>query len=121
MERPVEGSLHRHGQLWHPVPAGHGREDESCATDSVDAQVDHALCDHVPDLGKGTQIKGSLSWDSSTSAAGSPSADLGVGRAGPPDEACVISKGPCIDTHLHIIKLGVEEHKWVGSGKIRRQ
>lgn len=28
MERPPEGGLHRHRQLRHPVPAGHGREDE---------------------------------------------------------------------------------------------
>lgn len=32
-------------------------------------------------------------------------ADLGIGRTGPPDKACIISKGPCIYTHLYIIEL----------------
>lgn len=44
-------------------------------------------------------------------------ADLSVGRAGPPDEACIVSKGSGIDTHLHIIELGVEQHKGVRSVK----
>lgn len=44
-------------------------------------------------------------------------ADLSVGGAGPPDEACIISKGSGIYTHLHIIELGVEQHKGVRSVK----
>lgn len=31
MEWPDKGGLHRHGQLWHPVPHGPGRQDEGCA------------------------------------------------------------------------------------------
>lgn len=42
--------------------------------------------------------------------------DLRVGGAGPSDKAGIISKSPGIDTHLYIIKLGVEEHKWIWSG-----
>lgn len=44
-------------------------------------------------------------------------ADLSIGGAGPPDEACIVSKGSGIYTHLHIIELGVEQHKGVRSVK----
>lgn len=47
-------------------------------------------------------------------------ADLSIGCTGPPDKASIISKSPRINTHLYIIKLGVEQHKWVGSGKNMR-
>lgn len=35
VEWPVERSLHRHRQLWHPVSAGHGCEDEGCSLGSL--------------------------------------------------------------------------------------
>lgn len=43
--------------------------------------------------------------------------DLSIGCTGSSDEAGIISKGPCINAHLYIIKLWVEQHKRVGSGK----
>lgn len=49
------------------------------------------------------------------------SADLSIGGAGPPDEACIVSKGSGIYTHLHIIELGVEQHKGVRSVKKKRK
>lgn len=48
-------------------------------------------------------------------------ADLSVGGAGPPDEACIVSKGSGIYTHLHIIEFGVEQHKGVRSVKKTKQ
>lgn len=47
-------------------------------------------------------------------------ADLSIGGAGPSDEACIVSKGSGINTHFHIIELGVEQHKWVRSVKTAR-
>ena len=41
-------------------------------------------------------------------------ADLCVGRAGPPDEACIIPKCPRVHAHLHLVEFGVEQHKGVG-------
>lgn len=46
--------------------------------------------------------------------------DLSVGRAGPPDEAGIVSKGPRINTHLNIVKFGVEQHERVRPGKSER-
>lgn len=41
--------------------------------------------------------------------------DFSIGRAGPPDETGIVSKGSGINTHLNIIELGVEQHKRVRS------
>ena len=40
-------------------------------------------------------------------------ADLGIGCTGPPDEASVVSKCPCINAHLYLVELGVEENERV--------
>ena len=40
-------------------------------------------------------------------------ADLGIGCTGPPDEASVVSKCPCVNAHLYLVELGVEENERV--------
>ena len=45
---------------------------------------------------------------------------LGIRRAGPPDEARVVAKRPRVHTHLHLVELGVEQHKRVGSAETVR-
>lgn len=88
-------------------------------TDGIDAQVDHPLSDHVSNL----QMGGILGIKLCTAASGTGQSlsvsDLRVGGAGPSDKASIISKGPGVDTHLYIVKLGVEEHKRIRSGERR--
>ena len=42
---------------------------------------------------------------------------LGIRRARPPDEAGVVAKSPRVHTHIHLVELGVEQHKRVGSAE----
>lgn len=81
--------------------------------------MNHTLSNHMSNLETKIKRLQISNWEKnhSTITFASLTSDLRVWCTGPPDEASIISKSACINTHLNVIKFGVKQHKWIGSGK----